>query len=127
MYAEVNVVSLIDLMMLLMVIFMITAPIMQGGVDLELPRADARAVESRGGMTISIDRTGTIFVDGTRMSAAEFRAHVRTFAARRADDGVYVQADRSGRVEYLVQVMGVLRAAGIANVAIIAEPEDARR
>ena len=57
-YAEVNVVSLIDLMMLLMVIFMITAPIMQGGVDLTLPKAEAKAVESKGGMVVSVTREG---------------------------------------------------------------------
>ena len=53
--AEINVVSLIDVMMLLMVIFMITAPIMQGGVDINLPQADVRPLEPKNGLTITVN------------------------------------------------------------------------
>jgi len=60
--AEINVVSLIDVMMLLMVIFMITAPIMQGGVDVSLPKAEAQPLEPKSGLVVTVDRTGTIFV-----------------------------------------------------------------
>ena len=62
---EINVVSLIDVMMLLMVIFMITAPIMQGGVDVNLPKAAAKPLESTGGMVVSVTRDGKIYVDDT--------------------------------------------------------------
>ena len=54
--AEINVVSLIDVMMLLMIIFMITAPMMQGGVDIALPKAEARPLESKSGLTVTVDR-----------------------------------------------------------------------
>ena len=53
--AEINVVSLIDVMMLLMIIFMITAPMMQGGVDISLPKAQARPLESKSGLTVTVD------------------------------------------------------------------------
>jgi biopolymer transport protein TolR len=59
--ADINVVSLIDVMMLLMVIFMITAPIMQGGVDVTLPKAAAAPLEPKSGLVVSIDRAGHIF------------------------------------------------------------------
>ena len=124
MYAEVNVVSLVDLMMLLMVIFMITAPIMQGGVDLALPRAEARAVESRTGVTISILRNGQIYVDDVAVSMGEFRGQVRSLTARGSSAGVYIRADRNSRHESFVQVLAILKNAGITNVAIVAEPED---
>jgi biopolymer transport protein ExbD/biopolymer transport protein TolR len=124
MYAEVNVVSLIDLMMLLMVIFMITAPIMQGGVDLDLPKADARPVESKGGITISVTRDGKIYVDETAMSLSEFRASFRALVSRRANEGVYLRADRGSRVETFLQVLAILRTAGIPNVGIVTEPDD---
>jgi biopolymer transport protein ExbD len=127
MYAEVNVVSLIDLMMLLMVIFMITAPIMQGGVDVALPRAEARAVESKNGITISILQNGQIFVDDTRVSLGEFRASVRALTSKAGTEGVYVRADRNARFEIFVQVMSILRGAGITNVGIVTEPEDVSR
>jgi biopolymer transport protein TolR len=124
MYAEVNVVSLIDLMMLLMVIFMITAPIMQGGVDLALPKAEARSVESKTGVTISILQNGRIFVGDTRVSLGELAGHIRTLTTKPGNEGVYVRADRNARVEVYVQVMAVLQKAGITNVGIVTEPED---
>ena len=56
--AEINVVSLIDVMMLLMVIFMITAPIMQGGVEIKLPKADVRPLEAKNGLVVTVDARG---------------------------------------------------------------------
>ena len=61
--AEINVVSLIDVMMLLMVIFMITAPIMQGGVDVALPKAQARPLEPKSGLVVTVNRRGAVFVE----------------------------------------------------------------
>lgn len=127
MYAEVNVVSLIDLMMLLMVIFMITAPIMQGGVDLSLPRTDSRAVDSKGGMTISVTSAGVIFVDDTRLTMSEFRASFRALVSRRADQGVYIRGDRSAPYGIVAQVLDIVKNAGVANVALVTEPEDVGR
>jgi biopolymer transport protein TolR len=124
MYAEVNVVSLIDLMMLLMVIFMITAPIMQGGVDLALPKAEARSVESKTGVTISILQNGRIFVGDTRVSLGELAGTIRTLTSKAGNEGVYVRADRNARVEAYIQVLAVLQKAGITNVGVITEPED---
>ena len=66
--AEINVVNLIDVMLLLLVIFMITAPMMQGGVDVALPKADARPLEAKSGLVVSVDRSGAVFVDETKMT-----------------------------------------------------------
>jgi len=121
--AEINVVSLIDVMMLLMVIFMITAPIMQGGIDVSLPKAEAAPLEPKSGLVISIDRTGRIFVDETRLTMAEFRASVRLLASKQAKEGVYVRADQGVPYGIVVQVFAILRAAGVTNVGLVLEPE----
>ncbi|OYV65482.1 MAG: hypothetical protein B7Z72_12245, partial [Gemmatimonadetes bacterium 21-71-4] len=92
--ADINVVSLIDVMLLLLVIFMITAPMMQGGVDIALPRAEARPITSKSGMTVTVTRDGGILVDdGTPMTYAEFRAAFQTLARDRAQQGLYLRAD----------------------------------
>ena len=78
--AEINVVSLIDVMLLLLVIFMITAPMMQGGVDIALPKAAARPLESKGGLVVTVNRAGQILVGETRMSFSEFRAAFKSLA-----------------------------------------------
>ena len=123
-YAEVNVVSLIDLMMLLMVIFMITAPIMQGGVDLNLPKAEAKAVESKGGMVISITRDGRVFVDETGMTFAQFRSSFKTLAGKQGKDGVYIRGDGQAYYDLVLKVIGVVQKAGVTKIALMAEPEE---
>ncbi|MDQ3698904.1 MAG: biopolymer transporter ExbD [Gemmatimonadota bacterium] len=124
--AEINVVSLIDVMMLLMVIFMITAPIMAGGVDVMLPRADARPLEPKSGLVVSVDMQGAIFVDDIAMSYEEFRASFRALAAQRGREGVYLRADE--RVPYgaVVRVLAVMRTAGTSGVGLVAESEEPR-
>lgn len=123
-YAEVNVVSLIDLMMLLMVIFMITAPIMQGGVDLNLPKAEARAVESKSGMVVSITKEGRIFVDETGMTFSQFRSSFKSMVGNKAKDGVYIRGDGQAYYDLVLKVIGVVQKAGVTSISLMAEPEE---
>jgi biopolymer transport protein TolR len=122
--AEINVVSLIDVMMLLMVIFMITAPIMQGGIDINLPKAEARPLEPKSGLVVSVDKTGRIHVDDASLSLSEFRATFRALAAERGRDGVYLRADAGVPYGEVVKVLAIMRASGAADVGLVAEPED---
>ncbi len=121
--AEINVVSLIDVMLLLLVIFMITAPMMQGGVDIALPKAEARPLESKGGLVVTIDRSGQIAVDETKMSYSEFRAAFKSLASQRSREGVYLRADEGVDYGLVVRVLAVMRGAGVADVGLVTEPE----
>lgn len=123
---EINVVSLIDVMMLLMVIFMIAAPMMQGGVDVSLPRADVQPLEPKGGLVVSINRAGQIYVDQTPFSLAEFRSNIKLLAESRGRDGVFLAADHNVPYGTVVQVMAAMRASGVTDVGLVAEPEDDR-
>jgi biopolymer transport protein ExbD/biopolymer transport protein TolR len=121
--AEINVVSLIDVMMLMMVIFMITAPIMQGGVDVALPQAQAKALEPKSGLVVTIDRTGQIFVDETRLTYDEFRGSFRALAAKHGSNGVYLRADAGVPYGTVVRVLAIMRNTGVGDVGLVAEPE----
>ena len=124
---EINVVSLIDVMMLLMVIFMITAPMMQGGIDISLPKAEARPLEAKSGLVVTIDREGKIHVDETVLSFSEFRATFRALAADRGRDGVYLRADAGVPYGQVVRVLAVMRASGTPDVGLVAEDDDSKR
>jgi len=119
--AEINVVSLIDVMMLLMVIFMITAPIMQGGVDVRLPTADAKPLEPKSGMVVTVDRQGQIFVDESQMSFEAFRASFKALAGKRGSQGVYLRADDGVSYGAVVRVLSVMRQAGVGDIGLVAE------
>jgi biopolymer transport protein ExbD/biopolymer transport protein TolR len=121
--AEINVVSLIDVMMLLMVIFMITAPMMQGGVEVALPKAEARPMTPKSGLVVSVTRTGAIYVDETKLSLGEFRASFRALASGRGSQGVFLRADAGVPYGTVVQVLAIMRGAGVGDVGLVAEPE----
>ena len=116
--------SLIDVMMLLMIIFMITAPMMQGGVDVSLPKAEARPLNSKSALVVSVTRDGTIFADDVRLSLSEFRGSFRALAAQTGREGVYLRADKDVPYGRVVEVLAIMRAAGVANIGMVAEPED---
>ncbi|HEY9444178.1 MAG TPA: ExbD/TolR family protein [Gemmatimonadales bacterium] len=121
--ADVNVTSLVDVMLVLLIIFMITAPIMQGGVDVELPRAEARPLSPKEGMVVTVNRDGRIYVDQTPVTYRDFRVTFRSLVATRKPTGVYLQAD--DRVPYgdVVRVLAVVRGAGVQNVGLVAADE----
>jgi len=124
--SEINVVSLIDVMLLLLVIFMITAPMMQGGVDVALPKAEAKPLEPKSGLVVSVDRAGFIYVDETKMTMGEFRSAFRALASKRASDGVYLRGDASVPYGVMAQVLATMRAAGVGDVGLVTDPEVAR-
>jgi biopolymer transport protein TolR len=122
--ADVNVTSLVDVMLVLLIVFMITAPMMQGGVDVELPRAEARPLTPKEGMIVSVDRTGRISVDQTQVSLNDFRVTFKSMVATRKPSGVYLQADRRVPYGQVVQVLAIIRGAGVQNVGLVAEDEE---
>ena len=124
--ADVNVVSLIDVMLLLLVIFMITAPMMQGGVDITLPKAQGKPMESKGGLVVSVNRAGVIHVGDVQMSLSEFRAAFRTYAANRTSGGVYLRADSGVSYGVTVQLMAIMNAAGVSQIGLVTQPEEIR-
>lgn len=124
--AEINVVNLIDVMLLLLVIFMITAPMMQGGVDIALPKAEARPLDTKGGLVVSINRSRRIMVGDTPMSYSEFRAAFRSLASSQGKQGVYLRADQNVDYGLVAQVLSVMRAAGVGDVGLVTEPEEIR-
>jgi biopolymer transport protein ExbD/biopolymer transport protein TolR len=124
--ADVNVTSLVDVMLVLLIIFMITAPIMQGGVDVELPRAQARPLSPKEGMVVTVNRNGRIFVDQTPVSYTDFRVTFRSLVATRKPTGVYLQADTGVPYGQVVRVLAVIRLAGVQNVGLVAAEEESQ-
>jgi len=125
--ADINVTSLVDVAFVLLIIFMITAPIMQGGVGVRLPRAQVRAIEPKQGLIVTVDSDGKIYIDQAGLSYEDFRATFPAFVRTKRPTGVYLRAD--GRVAYarVVQVLAVIRGAGVQDVGLVAEPETIER
>jgi len=123
--ADINVTSLVDVAFVLLIIFMIAAPMMSGGVDVQLPRAEARPLPSTEAMVVSVDREGRIFIDETRVSYNDFRVTFRALVESRKPEGVYLRADRRVPYGQVVRVLAVIRTSGIKDVGLVAEEEQA--
>jgi biopolymer transport protein ExbD/biopolymer transport protein TolR len=125
--ADINVTSLVDVAFVLLIIFMITAPIMQGGVDVQLPRAEARPLEPKEGMVVTVDRSGRVFIDETSVSYEDFKITFPSIVTAKKPSGVFLRAD--SRVPYgdVVRVLAVIRLSGVQSVGLVAQEEDQGR
>jgi len=113
-------------MLLLLVIFMMTAPLMQGGADIQLPQANAKPIESKDGLSIAVNSRGEIFVGEQKMSMSEFRVSFKALSKNRTRNGVYLRADKTVPYGTFSQVMSVLNSNGVNNVALVWDPEEIR-
>ena len=125
--SDINVTSLVDVAFVLLIIFMITAPMLQGGVDVQLPRAEARPLKAEEGLVVTVDRTGRIFLDQTAVSYADFRVAFQAVVATRKPSGVYLRADRGVPYGDVIRVLAAIKAAGVRDVGLVAEDEDQRQ
>jgi biopolymer transport protein TolR len=120
--AEINVVSLIDVMMLLLVIFMITAPIMHGGIDVTLPEADAAQVDpDKSGVTVTIGWP-TVYIDKTPYTIREFRSAFKAVLGGRAKEGVNLAMEATTTAQQIMDVVSIMRAAGVENIGFLTAP-----
>jgi biopolymer transport protein TolR len=124
--AEINVVSLIDVMMLLMIIFMITAPLMTGGLDVKLPKANVRATQVNNPIMITVLKDGTIVLETERIAPAELRVALKGLAERATGRTIYLKGDAGAPYGDVVTVLATLREAGLQNVSLVAEPQAAK-
>ncbi len=121
--ADINVTSLVDVAFVLLIIFMITAPIMQGGVDVQLPRAEARPLQPRQGLVVTVNRDGEVFIDDDALTYDEFRATFQAVVQARDPTGLYLRGDSRASYGQIVRVLAVMINAGVGNVGMIAESE----
>lgn len=122
--SEINVVPYIDVMLVLLVIFMISAPLLSRGVQVELPQAAAEANRTREPqpLVISVDRAGNYYLEERRMGAEALVADLHAVLRRAPETPVWVRGDR--RVDYgkVVELMVLLQKAGAPRVGLVTEP-----
>ena len=121
--AEINVTSLVDVAFTLLVIFMITAPILQGGVEVAIPKAPSAPLQVSEGLVITVDRDGQIYVDDDTFTREEFAATIVQMVERKGGPTVYVRGDRDVLYGSVLWVIGMLKESEIDAVSLIADPD----
>jgi biopolymer transport protein TolR len=120
--ADVNIINLVDVMLVLLVIFMVTAPILQGGIPVRLPRAASKPMQMPDALTITVQRNGSIGLGDQRLSWSQFQVSFRILAATKHPTGVFVRGDAGAPFGDVVRVLGEIHAAGIEKVSLVTEP-----
>ena len=121
--AEINVTSLVDVAFTLLLIFIITAPVMQGGVEVQIPKAATESISSSEGVVVTITRDRRIFIGDAQATQAEFRAALTDVVAEKQAKNVYLRADDQVPYGEVLRVLGAMKALDIAGVGLVAEPE----
>jgi biopolymer transport protein TolR len=121
--SEINVTPFVDVMLVLLIIFMVAAPLLTVGVPIELPKTAAQALptEPEEPLTVALTAEGAIIVQNTEVPRAEFVPRLRAVAAERDSDRVYLRADGNVPYEAVMQVMGALNASGFTNIGLVTE------
>ena len=120
---EINVTPMVDVMLVLLVMFMVTAPLIQQGVKVNLPETRAAPVEANDKkIVLSIDASKKIFIGDAEVPLAELEEKLKTNQKAQTDKEVYLHADRDIPYGIVVEVMAAAQRAGITNVGMITDP-----
>lgn len=131
--AEINVVPYIDVMLVLLIIFMVTAPLLNLGVDVELPQSQAKSIQNKEDpVVVSVDRSGRTFLtiqgDANReMPYQEMLARVGAFVRQNPQVAVYVAADQNASYQTVYDVLNDLQGAGVPRVGLMSTPKESSR
>jgi len=120
--SEINITSLADVSITLLVIFMITAPMMTPGIDVSLPRTDASLPHDEEGITVSIRENKEVYIDNNLISIDQFENHLKELVDQKPPGIiVYLRADKSVDYGYVIDIVGRIRKAGAKELGLVAE------
>jgi len=126
--SQINVTPLVDVMLVLLIIFMVTAPILQQGVSIDLPKVAAGPLTGEEEqLVVNVAKGGQVYLNDTAMTPEQLKERLRAIVAARPDRQLYVRADQAVPYGQVMQVMGAVRDAGLVRVGLVTEPPPDRR
>jgi len=121
--SQINVTPLVDVMLVLLIIFMVTAPMMQQGVQVNLPKADTKALNPQETtVVVSIDRSGRLFINSSEVPGGELTAKLTAMFATRSKKEVFLKADKDVPYGEVIRAMAEIKGAGIERLGMVTEP-----
>ena len=125
--SDINVTPLVDVMLVLLVIFLVTAPLFTHAVRVDLPRAQAQpAQEKPENIALAIDAKGQVYWNRETVSTADLQARLAVAAAREPQPEIHLHADRDTRYQQLAEVMAAVQQAGLQKLGFVTDPSETR-
>ena len=122
--SDINVTSLVDVMMTLLIIFIIVAPMLEQGIDITLPTADPKRIDVAEVLTISVAENERVYLEGQRVTLDELGERLANVHAAREDVAVLIKADTDLRYGKVIEVLDTVRGVGITRLAMATKPVD---
>jgi biopolymer transport protein TolR len=123
--SEINITPMVDVMLVLLIIFMVAAPLLTVGVPVELPKTAATALptEQEEPLAVTLTADGLVLIMNSEVAEADLIPQLRAIAAERTSDKIYLRADGALPYERVAQVMGALNAAGFTNIGLVTDAQ----
>lgn len=124
--AEINVTPFVDVMLVLLIVFMVAAPLLTVGVPIDLPETQAGPLQGKEPLTISVDTAGNVFLQDTQIEIDELVTKLLAISENGYEERVFVRGDQNVDYGAVMRVMGTISAAGFRRIGLVTDLEDMR-
>lgn len=122
--SQINITPLVDVMLVLLIVFILTAQFLSVGIPLELPKTDAQAMQAeQEEITISVRKDGVIFIQETEVTLDDLKTRLIAMAANGYDERINIRGDKDGDYGPVMKVMATINAAGFTNIGLVTDPD----
>ena len=126
--SEINVTPLVDVMLVLLIIFMVAAPMMMQGMDVQLPQTQSKAISSREErLVVSLNKKQEIFINEYQVSRSELQEKLKILYQNKKEGEVFLRADRSLPYGFVIQIMSDIKNSGIEKLGMVTEPGEEKK
>ena len=126
--ADINVTPLVDVVLVLLIIFMVTAPLMQRGIDVDLPRTVTQTSENEERLIVSVDKDAKIFIGDVHIPIEDLKDQLKKKVDRMKNkNAIFLRADKTLRYEVIMQIMDEMKRSGIPTIGLVTEPVREKR
>ena len=121
--SEINVTPFVDVMLVLLIIFMVAAPLLTVGVEIELPKTSARALptEKEQPLTLSLTKDKELFLQNTKIEFSDLIPKLKQIAKQRDDNRIFIRADGANNYSTIMEIMGALNSSNFSNISLVTE------
>ena len=121
--SEINVTPFVDVMLVLLIIFMVAAPLLTVGVEIELPKTSAKALptEKEAPLTLSLTKDKELYLQDTKIEFSELITKLKQIAEQRNDNRIFIRADGANNYSTIMEIMGALNSSNFSNISLVTE------